>query len=226
MNPHGVSRRKLLGLITAGSAAATGLLAVNWQNASGPGWPGISPVNAGGTPPRRGDKTLVVFYSKTGRNFPDLNLEVGNTAQVAGFIHDRVGGDRYEVVPADPYPADYDETDRMAQREASERLYRPIKPGTPDTDQYGTVFLGFPVWWGEQPMAMQTFMRDHDLNGARIVPFVTHEGSQFGNSLEILERYYPQADVLDGYARQGQQVYRDPDGTRTQVNSWLEGLGF
>jgi flavodoxin len=177
MNPRGVSRRKLLGLITAGSAAAAGLLAVNWQNASGPGWPGISPVNAGGTPPRRGDKTLVVFYSKTGRNFPDLNLEVGNTAQVAGFIHDRVGGDRYEVVPAEPYP-------------------------------------------------MQTFMRDHDLNGARIVPFVTHEGSQFGNSLEILGRYYPQADVLDGYARQGQQVYRDPDGTRTQVNSWLEGLGF
>ncbi|MEU6419169.1 flavodoxin [Streptomyces spiralis] len=226
MNPHGVSRRKLLSLVTAGAASAAGLLIVDRRNASGPRLPGISPVNAGGPPRKRGSKTLVVYFSKTGRNYPDLNLTVGNTAQVAGFIHDRVGGDIFEIHPAEPYPADYDQTVDMAQREERERIYRDIKPGAPDTDQYGTVFLGYPIWWGEQPMAVQTFMRRHDLNGSKIVPFATHEGSGFGNSLTVIKQYYPNADVLDGYTRQGQDVYRDPDGTRTEVGSWLRRLGF
>ncbi|MEU4427538.1 flavodoxin [Actinoplanes sp. NPDC024001] len=220
----------MLGLVAAGAAAFTGMLAVDQRNATSAGAPTVRPVRS----PRsgsasagpRGGETLVVFFSRAGENYPDLDLEIGNTAQIAGFIHDRVGGDLYEIVPAEPYPASKDETSTQAQREQDERVYPEIRGEVPDTDRYGTVFLGAPNWWLEQPMVVQTFMRDRDLGNATVIPFVTHDGSGFGNALDVLARYYPDAEVLQGFAERGVNVFNDPDKARTDVDAWLQGLGF
>lgn len=239
-----VTRRKLLGLAAAGAASLAGLVAVDRRHSSGPASLTAGPVGDGDAPVQPAppspapsasgsaapssdtSDTLVVFFSKTGRNYPDLNLKVGNTAQIARFIHDRIGGDIFEIKPAEPYPADYDATVSLAETEEQRTIYRPIQPGAPDTSHYRTVFLGYPIWWSEQPMAVQTFMRDHDLNHARIVPFVTHAGSGFGNSLSVLSQYYPQARVLDGFSAVGTQVHGEPAGARRDVGTWLARLGF
>ncbi|MFM9448766.1 flavodoxin [Streptomyces acidiscabies] len=220
-----MERRKLLGLITVGAASFGGLLAVNAQNSSASDSLAI-PAHRSPRPIKRGNKTLIVYYSKTGRNYPDLDLTVGNTARIAGFIHDRLGGDIFEIVPTRPYPVDYDQTVDQAQREESRNIYPAIKGAVPDTDPYSTIFLGHPVWWGEQPMVVQTFMRDRDLNRGTIIPFVTHEGSGFGNSLDVLDQYYPEARVLDGFSARGTDVYDNPGAARRDVNAWLEGLGL
>ncbi|MET7701048.1 flavodoxin [Streptomyces sp. NPDC005485] len=220
-----MERRKMLGLITAATASFGGLLAVNERKSSDSGSLAI-PVKRSPHPIKRGKGTLVVYFSKTGKNYPDLDIKVGNTAQIARFIHDRVDGDTFEIVPARPYPADYDQTVEQAQREESRSIFPATKSVMPDTDQYSTIFLGHPVWWGEQPMVVQTFMRDRDLSYGTIVPFVTHEGSGFGNSLDVLGQYYPKARVLDGFSARGTAVHTNPGNARREVNAWLEGLGF
>lgn len=239
------SRRKFLGLVAATGLAAGGMFALDWRRSlpassgadrtaasgedAGPRRPdgSAAPPDEGGTAPvLKGAGTLIVFFSHRGANYPDLDLKVGNTQQIAGFIRDRIGGDIYEVEPAVPYPADYDRMNDMAEAEEEQHTYRAIRPGAPDTSGYRTVFLGYPIWWGEQPMALQTFMRDHDLSSATIVPFCTHEGSQFGNSLEVIAKRYPGATVRDGFARQGQDVHDSPDEARAAVDDWLKGLGF
>jgi hypothetical protein len=88
------------------------------------------------------------------------------------------------------------------------------------------VFLGYPIWWGEQPMPVQTFMRDHNLNGKTVIPFATHEGSGFGNSLSVLNEYYPRATIRDGFQKRGTTVEDDLSGTQNEVNQWLQGLGY
>lgn len=235
-----LDRRKMLALIAGGAATLAAAVTVDICSASDRAVQATGPVGAGtqpsvpapvpsGTeaaPGVRGSGVLVVYFSRAGENYPSLDLDVGNTAQVAGFIHGRVGGDLFEIVPAEPYPESYDETTVQAQAELDEQVYPQIAGAVPGADRYGTVFLGYPIWWGEPPMVVQAFMRSRDLNGARLVPFVTHEGSGFGSSLEVLERAYPRAEQLEGFAARGVDVYEDSDRVRRDVGSWLAGLGF
>lgn len=173
-----------------------------------------------------GADSIVVYFSRTGENFPNLDLEVGNTARLALAIDRHMQGDIFEIVPAAAYPADRDETSERAQREQDEGIYPEIAGDVPDMSRYDTVFLGYPNWWGEQPMVVQTFMRDHDLGDATIVPFTTHDGSGFGNSLSILEQYYPSSEILEGLAIRGTEVADDPGAVQGEVDDWLDGLGF
>jgi flavodoxin len=229
-----MNRRKMLGLIAIGAASMTGLVALDHAAQPSPAGGPVARRGNGSNPdanrsPRpRGDASgiLVVYYSKTGANYPDLNLKVGNTAHIAEAIHERVGGDIFEIVPAEAYPTDYDETDQMAQREEANHTYRAIRDELPDTSRYHTVFIGHPIWWGEQPMVVQTFMRDRDLGSANVVPFVTHQGSGFGNTVSVINDYYPNAIVLDGFEARGTDVYEDVDGARRLTNRWLERIGF
>lgn len=249
-----LDRRRLFTLIGGGIAAAAILVVIDQQTSAGSRTPAAGPdptrpatatpetpdagpatpepaaTGSGTTPaaqtPAGADATLIVYFSRAGENYPDLDLEIGNTAQLAGFIHDRVGGDLFELVPADPYPTSYDETTVRARTELDQGVFPGFTGDAPDTSRYTTVFLGYPNWWGEQPMIVQTFLRDHDLSHARVVPFTTHEGSGFGNSLSVLARYAPQAGVLEGFATRGRSVHENPDGTRGDVGAWLDQLGF
>lgn len=191
--------------------------------ASGSGAP-ASASRSSGTP--GGGGVLIVYFSRSGSHYGGRNFKVGNTAHVAQFIHQRVGGDLYQIVPAVPYPEDYDQTVEQARKEQEDGVHPKIAGEQPDTDRYSTIFLGYPIWWGEQPMIVQTFMQDHNLNGKTVIPFTTDEGSGWGNSLDVLKQYYPQARILDGFEKRGNDVADDLDGTQRQVNDWLEGLGY
>lgn len=162
-----------------------------------------------------GATTLVVYFSYE-----------GSTEQLAEFVHDRVGGDLYEIVPETPYSENFDETADFALEEQRNGVFPEIAGDAIDTTQYDTIFLGHPNWWGEQPMVVQTFMRDNDLNGTTIVPFVSHDGSRFGNSLEVLERSYPDSTILEGFAVRGDDVRSNPEQAQADIIGWLEGLGY
>lgn len=233
-----MNRRKLLTLLGAGavSVAALGALDARVSAAS----PNRAEPSTGGQPPAPGGTTattsapaatggpggsaLVVFFSRKGENYPNLNLEVGNTARVGQFIHERVGGDLFEIVPAVEYPARYSDMTRLAQQEADDNAF-PAIAGSLPTGRYSTVFLGHPIWWSEPPRIVHTFMRAFSVGDTPVIPFVTHAGSGWANSLSAIGRYYPQVR-RDGFLRSGVDVYRNPDGTRQAVNSWLGGLGY
>lgn len=165
-------------------------------------------------------RILVVYFSRT-QGVYGGPLKVGNTKRLADFIRDDTGADEYEIVPAKAYPNDYDATTRVAQREQEQNARPAIKNPLPDVSKYDTVFVGAPVWWGEYPMIVRTFMDKVNLNGKTVVPFDTNEGSGMANFKEQLQSQYPRANVLDGLAVSG----NDAAGAHGQVTAWLRQIG-
>ncbi|BDR55102.1 flavodoxin [Bombiscardovia apis] len=166
-------------------------------------------------------KTLVVYFSRKGANF-DGNLKVGHTKVVADFIQKHTKADEYEIVPVQDYSGTYDETTDQAKKEQQENARPKIKNPLPDVSSYDTVFIGGPIWWGEYPMIVRTFMDAVDLNGKTVIPFTTAAGSGLGNTQEAVRKQYPQAKVLDGFTVEGTKA----DGAEGQINDWLAKIGY
>lgn len=171
-------------------------------------------------------RTLVVYFSRT-KGVYGGDLKQGNTAQVANFIKEKTNADTYEIVPKKAYPNDYDATTKRAQKEQDDNARPAIKGKLPNVKQYDTVFIGAPIWWGEYPMVVRTFLdKESDLNGKILIPFTTAEGSGLGNTSSQLKKQFPKAKVRKGFTARGNDVKNNPKKVQRQVNSWLNGLGY
>ncbi|MBR6947389.1 MAG: flavodoxin [Muribaculaceae bacterium] len=170
----------------------------------------------------KNSKSLVVFFSHAGENYSVGNIKVGNTKIVADYISEMTGADQFEIVADKDYDMPYMELIEVAKQEAHDGELPPMVGKLEDVDQYDTIFIGGPVWWGTYPQVMFTFFRDYDLNGKTIIPFTTHEGSGLASCVEDVKRAYPNADVKPGFAIYGHDVRSG----RNKVEKWLKGLGF
>lgn len=157
--------------------------------------------------------TLVVYFSRT-----------NNTKSVAEHIHSRVGGDIFHVSAKKPYPRDYHEATRIARDELDNderpELAAAISPE--DMKSYDVIFFGYPIWWGTFPMAMFTFLEQHDFTGKTIVPFCTHGGSGLSRSQDDIAKLAPGATLRQGLAVRGDSANRAQD----DVDNWLRRLGY
>lgn len=167
-------------------------------------------------------KTLVVFFSHAGENYSVGNIKVGNTKVVADYISEMTGADQFEIVADKDYDMPYMELIEVAKQEANDGELPAMVGKLENLDQYDTVFIGGPVWWGTYPQVMFTFFRDYDLNGKTIIPFTTHEGSGMASCVEDVKAAYPGATVKTGFAIYGHEVRSG----RAKVEKWLKGLGF
>ena len=167
-------------------------------------------------------KTLVVFFSHAGENYSVGNIKVGNTKVVADYISEMTGADQFEIVADKDYDMPYMELIEVAKQEANDGELPAMVGKLENLDQYDTVFIGGPVWWGTYPQVMFTFFRDYDLNGKTIIPFTTHEGSGLASCVEDVKTAYPGATVKTGFAIYGHEVRSG----RAKVEKWLKGLGF
>lgn len=177
------------------------------------------------TPDTPGDdagKILVVYFSRTGYNYPDQWLDIGHTARVAGYIADLTGGDRFEIIPVVPYPDNYQETVAIAREEYDSNARPEIQNRLENLDEYDTVFIGGPIWHGAMPMIIRTFYESYDLAGKTLVPFSTHAGSGLGDSERLAQSYYPDNTVLSGLAVQG----TNSANARPDVEAWLRRIGI
>lgn len=173
----------------------------------------------------KNSKVLVVYFSRT-QGVYGGDLKVGNTARVAQFIQKYTKGDSYEIIPKKAYPVDYEKTTRVAQKEQDDNARPAIKNALPNVKKYSTVFVGSPIWWGEYPMIVRTFLDNEDLNGKTVIPFTTAEGSGLGNTAETLKKTYPKAKVRKGFTEEGDTVKNNPKSVQKEVNRWLKGLGY
>lgn len=121
-------------------------------------------------------KVLAAFFSRTGENYAVGHIEKGNTHIVAEMIAEETGGTLFQIEPVMPCPNDYDECVDIAKKEL-ETNARPAVKGDIAVEDYDIIFIGYPNWWGDMPMAIYTFIEKHDWNGKTVVPFCTHEGS-------------------------------------------------
>ncbi|MBQ9577578.1 MAG: flavodoxin [Muribaculaceae bacterium] len=167
-------------------------------------------------------KTLVVFFSHAGENYNVGNIKVGNTKIVADYISEMTGADQFEIVADKDYDMPYMQLIEVAKQEANAGELPAMIGKLENVEQYDTVFIGGPVWWGTYPQVMFTFFRDYDLNGKTIIPFTTHEGSGLASCVEDVRAAYPDADVKPGFAIYGHDVRSG----RAKVEKWLKGLVF
>ena len=121
-------------------------------------------------------KSIVIVYSRADENYGVGNITVGNTMKLAQIIAEKTGSEIFEVKPAKEYPADYDSCIDVAKKEQNANA-RPAILEDKDISEYDTIYFGYPIWWGDIPMCMYTFVEAHDWNGKTVIPFCTHEGS-------------------------------------------------
>ena len=146
----------------------------------------------------------------------------GNTEQVAQIIRGETGGDLFEIAPATPYTDDYNELLDIAQQEQADSARPELAGQVEDWDRYDTVFVGYPNWWNDAPMAVYTFLESYDWSGKTLVPFNTSASGGFGRSLSGLEESASGAAVLEGISF----TERTLGDAQSEVTAWLDELGL
>ena len=159
-------------------------------------------------------RTLVVYYSAS-----------GNTKAVAEYIASATGGDLFEIVPAELYTsADLDWTDNNSRvsKEHDDPSLRDMAL-TADTvdnwDDYDTVFIGYPIWWGIAAWPTDSFVKANDFTGKTVIPFATSASSGMGQSGDLLAELAGTGDWQKG------QRFRS-GASETDVTDWVNNLGF
>ncbi len=171
-------------------------------------------------------KALVVYFSHVGENSGVGTITKGNTAIVAEMIAKKTGADLFEIVPEKAYPTVYRQTTAQAKQEQQENARPAIKGKVENMDQYDTVFIGYPIWWGDMPMPVFTFLDSYKFDNKRVIPFATHEGSGMGRSEGSLRSALSSAKVESGLAIRGRDAQSHDASVEKDVNEWLKGLNF
>ena len=174
-----------------------------------------------------GEKILIAYFSRAGENYSVGTIDEGNTAKLAREIAAQTGGDLFEIVPVTPYPEGYEDTKTVATRERNNNERPEIKNTVDNFDEYDTIFLGYPIWWGDLPMILLTFLESYDFTGKTVIPFNTHEGSGQSGTQRVIADKLSTATVLQGLAMRGTTAQRlTGSGTDATVKNWLDGLGL
>ena len=173
-----------------------------------------------------GTNILVAYFSRADENYNVGVVKVGNTQILAEYIAEQVGADSFHIETVTPYPADYDDCCDVAKQELADKARSEISGSVENMDSYDIVFLGYPIWWGDMPMAVYTFMESYDFSDKVIIPFNTHEGSGASGTYSKIKSALPNAQVLDGMAIQGKTAQAFNSDTQQTVRSWLDRLGF
>ncbi len=146
----------------------------------------------------------------------------GNTRRIAREIQAQTGADLFEITPVKPYSADYN-TVLMEAQEDQHRQARPeLSEHIPDMDAYDTILLGYPNWWASIPMPIASFLEEYDFSGKTIIPFCSHGGGKFGQSLTAIAKLAPDAVMGEGLS-----VHYSGGSTLSgDVTAWLETNGI
>lgn len=155
---------------------------------------------------------LVAYFSAT-----------GNTEGIAQHLQSILNADLYEIVPEVPYTDEdlnYSNDSCRANQEQNDPAARPAITGTLENpEDYDVVFLGYPIWWGQAPKVIYTFLESYDFGDATIVPFCTSGSSGIGSSAEGLQELTENAQWLDGQ--------RFSSGaSQDEVAQWVDSLGL
>ena len=171
-------------------------------------------------------KPLIVYYSRKGENYWNgqiKNLAKGNTEIVAEMIAGLTGGDLFEVQTVQDYAADYYACTDQAKAELQQNARPALKRLPEHLEQYDTIFVGYPNWWADLPMAVYSFFDEYDFSGKTIIPFNVHNGSRFSRTIETIQELEPNATVIeDGFTISEQNVPKAAD----DVASWLQEIGY
>ena len=171
-------------------------------------------TSAGTTTDGETGKTLVVYYSASGR-----------TKTVAETIAETAGSDLFEIVPDEPYTSedlDWTNDDSRVSREHDNESLRDVElvKVTPDNwDSYDTILIGYPIWWGIAAWPVDNFVKGNDFSGKTVIPFCTSSSSGLGQSGTLLEQM-----AGTGTWQEGQRF--SSGASASEVQDWVNSLGL
>lgn len=166
-------------------------------------------------------KSIVIYFSRAHENYFKgklRNIEIGNTEVVAKKIQEQLNCDVFKIVPLQEYSNTYNECIEEAKEDLERKARPELKEYLDSLESYDRIYLGFPNYWGTMPMCVFTFLEHYDLSNKEIYPFVTHEGSGFGQSLRDLKRVCQKSKIKDGIEIFGSKVYESD----TKIKQWLK----
>ena len=160
-------------------------------------------------------KRLVAYFSAS-----------GVTGKVAKMVAEAAGADLYEIRPKQLYTkADLNWMDQNA-RSTIEMKDKKIRPEIVDTDakiaEYDEILIGFPIWWYVAPTIINTFLEKYDFTGKTIIPFCSHGGGRFGQSLTAITKLAPDAAMGEALSIH----YSGGSSLSSDVSEWLETNGI
>lgn len=155
--------------------------------------------------------TLVAYFSWS-----------GNTRQMAEIIAQETGADLFEIATVTPYTDDYNTLLDVAQEEQSQDARPELNAQVENWDSYDTIFVGYPNWWSDAPMAVYTFLESYDFTGKTVIPFNTSASGGFGRSLTGIEESAAGATILEGLDLTEGEL----GDVQNRVTTWLDSLGL
>lgn len=175
--------------------------------------------------PETGSSILVAYFSLAGEQYQVGVIDEGNTSIISHMIAEQTGADLYEIEPTTPYPETYDGQLEISQQEMADDARPEIASSVENMDTYDTVFIGYPIWWGDMPMIVYNFLESYDFSGKTIVPFCTHGGSGLAGTEGTIAEVTG-AIMVDGLAISGEAAQNDREAAQQQVTEWLQGAGY
>lgn len=146
---------------------------------------------------------------------------MGNLEYMANVIQQTIGGDLFRIETVEEYPLDHEPLVDQAAEEQDEEARSELSTQIENPDQYDTILLGYPNWWGDMPMALYTFLEEYDFSGKTIIPFTAHGGSGFSDTVDTIAELQPDAEVSE----EGLSISRnDVADAQEEISSWAQGL--
>ena len=155
---------------------------------------------------RSGGNVLIAYFSWS-----------GNTRGIAEEIQRQTGADLFEIKLMEPYSTDYNTVLDQAQRDQNAQARPELSTHVEDMSKYDTIILGYPNWWASIPMPIASFLEEYDFSDKTIIPFCSHGGGRFGQSLTAITKLVPNAVLREGLAINYSGGSEMPD----DVAAWL-----
>lgn len=165
-----------------------------------------------GSTEEKGESSILVAYFSWS----------GNTQQMAEIIAQETGADLFEIATVTPYTDDYNTLLDIAQQEQGEDARPELNAQVENWDSYDTIFVGYPNWWSDAPMAVYTFLESYDFTGKTLIPFNTSASGGFGRSLIGIEESAAGATLLEGLDLTEGEL----GDVENRVTTWLDSLGL
>lgn len=156
-------------------------------------------------------KIAIIYFSAT-----------GTTKKIAEYIKNTTNGDLIEIIPKEKYTdsdLNYENDNSRANQEQNDSKARPEISNNINTDNYDIVYLGYPIWWGDVPKIILTFLDSHSLDDKTIIPFCTSGSSSITNSLRTLKNYNKNINWIDGKRFSSST-------SQNEINSWVNSINY
>ncbi|AWK51036.1 flavodoxin [Clostridium beijerinckii] len=179
-----------------------------------------------------GKKILIVYFAVAENSEVDaissasvreVNGEAkGNVRILADTIQSQVGGDFFSIETEEDYPGELKTLVDFAEEEQKANGRPKLLSHIENLDDYDTIFIGYPNWWYDLPMPLYSFFEEYDLSGKNIIPFCTHDGSEFSSTIDTIKELEPDAAIVKGLAVNHKNVLKAKD----DVTKWLGEMGM